>query len=148
GFWIFCLCLFRFVSLRSNALPGFIAMAVPLLTGAYSYAYEARAYGIVLGCCGLSLISWQEAAPRTSGRFWPLLGLSTSLAVALATHSFAFLIFIPLAIGELTRFARTRRVDAPLLFCLCAPAVTGFITLPLLQAVKRFGGGVTWAASG
>src|SRR4029434_4910462 len=38
GFWVFCLCLFRFVSIRSSALSGFISMSFPLVTTAYLYA--------------------------------------------------------------------------------------------------------------
>jgi len=122
-------------------------MAVPLLTTAYWYAYEARAYGIVLGCCGLALISWQEATRRNNHRFWPVLGLFASLAVALATHTYAFLIFIPLAVGELTRFALHRRVDWVVLCSLCAAASATLISVPLLLVVKQSGGGVSWPAS-
>ena len=42
GFWIFCLCLFVFVSRRSTALGGFLSMLFPMVTLAYWYAYEAR----------------------------------------------------------------------------------------------------------
>jgi hypothetical protein len=35
GFGVFCLCLFRFVSIRSSALGGFVSMLFPMVTGAY-----------------------------------------------------------------------------------------------------------------
>ena|SRR5437762_10022732 len=38
GFWIFCLCLFRFVSVRTSALSGFVSMSFPLVTTASYYA--------------------------------------------------------------------------------------------------------------
>jgi hypothetical protein len=42
GFWIFCLCLYRFVSIRTNALAGFIALLLPITTGDYWYAYLSK----------------------------------------------------------------------------------------------------------
>ncbi len=48
GFWILCLCLFRFVSVRLSVLSGYTSMLFPLATGAYWYAYEARPHAIVL----------------------------------------------------------------------------------------------------
>jgi hypothetical protein len=51
SFWIFCLCLFCFVSRRTSALGGFISMLFPLVTTAYWYAYEARAHSLVLAGC-------------------------------------------------------------------------------------------------
>jgi hypothetical protein len=55
GFWVFCLCLFRFVSLRLSVLSACVSLLFPLVTGAYWYAYEARAHGLVLGFCGIAL---------------------------------------------------------------------------------------------
>ena len=75
GFWIFCLCLFRFVSIRTSVLAGLISMLFPLVTTAYFYAYEARAHGVVLGFCGIALICWQAADSfETKGlvALWPL----------------------------------------------------------------------------
>jgi hypothetical protein len=63
GFWIFCLCLYRFVSLRSSALGGLISMGFPMVTLAYWYAYEARPYALELGFCGVALLCWQGAVP-------------------------------------------------------------------------------------
>jgi 4-amino-4-deoxy-L-arabinose transferase-like glycosyltransferase len=103
GFWVFCLCLFKFVAVRSTALAGFISLAFPLITPAYWYAYEARSHGAVLGFCGLALISWQAATSRTNHRLGPVFGLFASMACALATHSYAFLLLIPFAVGELAR---------------------------------------------
>ena len=39
-----------------------LALLVPLCTNAYYYAHEARAYALVLGCGGLSVLCWQAAA--------------------------------------------------------------------------------------
>jgi 4-amino-4-deoxy-L-arabinose transferase-like glycosyltransferase len=53
GFWIFSLCLFRFVSKRAGLLAGWVAMLIPSLSIAYYYAYEVRPHGLVLGFPGL-----------------------------------------------------------------------------------------------
>jgi dolichyl-phosphate-mannose-protein mannosyltransferase len=110
GFWIMCLCLYSFVARRTTPLHGFIAMLVPCMTGAYPYAYEARPYGLLLGFCGLALISWQRAA-EDGPRRWPLVGLAASLAAAVSVHYYAVLLYIPLAAGELVRWRRRGKPD-------------------------------------
>jgi hypothetical protein len=147
GFWVFCLCLFRFVSMRFGALAGFITMGVPLLTTSYSYATEARAYGIVLGFCGLALVCWQSCASRSDRRFWPAVGLFVSLAAALLTHTYAFLLFIPPAAGEVMRFVTTRRFDRVTAAALCAAAPAVLVSVPLLASARRLGAGSEWGAS-
>src|SRR5580658_7440874 len=68
GFWIFCLCLYCFVRRRLGIFYGLAALLLPVATQAYDYAYEARAYGLVLGFCGLMLVCWQAAADSTGAR--------------------------------------------------------------------------------
>src|SRR5258708_19602834 len=113
GFWVFCLCLFRFVSLRLSVLSACVSLLFPLVTGAYWYAYEARAHGLVLGFCGIALISWQAAAERAARRGWWLFALGGSLAYALLTHSYGFLIFAPIALGYLCSTISRKRLDWP-----------------------------------
>jgi hypothetical protein len=124
GFWVFCQCLYRFVSIRTNALAGFIALLWPITTPGYWYAYEARSYGLVLGFFGLALISWQAATDqahsecvvrvneqahsecvvrvkekRSSRRSIPLAGLAVSLIGAALCHGYTFLFFVPFGVG-------------------------------------------------
>ncbi len=112
GFGVFCLCLFRFVSLRTTVLGGLVAMIFPLCTSAYLYAFEARPHGVVIGCCGLAAVCWQGAASVASKRrvLW-LVGLGTALAAAVLNHAYGVLVFVPLMMGELTRSILDRRVD-------------------------------------
>jgi hypothetical protein len=139
GFWLFCLCLYRFVSVRAGAVAGFIALLFPLTAGGYWYAYEARAYGLVLGFFGIALICWQAADGKQ--RHWATVaGLAASLTAAVLCHCFAFLLFIPLGLSELTRVVLRKRID-PWMWCaLLLPAVAWVVTVvPLLQASKRAG---------
>jgi hypothetical protein len=133
SFWIFCLCLFRFVSRKSSALCGFIAMLFPLVTTAYYYAYEARPHGIVLGCCGAALICWQAAADREGKRLRWLLGLGAALACGLLNHYYAVMLFVPLALGQLVRDLTFRRVDWPIWLTLAASSTALLVSLPLLH---------------
>src|SRR5262245_6652550 len=60
GVWVMGLCLYRFVSKRSTALYGLIAMLFALTTNACYYAFEARPYGLILGFSGIALLCWQS----------------------------------------------------------------------------------------
>ena len=133
GFWVFCLCLFRFVSLRLSVLSACVSLLFPLVTGAYWYAYEARAHGIVLGFCGIALISWQAAAERAARRGWWLFALGGSLACALLTHSYAFLIFAPIVLGELCRTISRKRLDWPVWTTIAASSLAVLASIPLVH---------------
>jgi hypothetical protein len=138
AFWIFGLCLFRFVVLRSSVWGALVAAVFPMTTMAYWYAYEARPHAIVLGCCGIALICWQAAADRSRGRIGWLLGLAFSLALALLSHSYAALIFIPLACGELWRTFVRRSFDWPVWAAIVLPSFAIVVSLPLLHAAKSY----------
>src|SRR5579862_6883989 len=137
GFWVFCLCLYRFVSVRTGALAGFIAFVFPITTAGYWYATDARSHGLVLGFFGLAFISWQAAMDRSSRRWLPLTGLAASLTGAALCHCYAFLLFIPFGLGELVRTFVRKRFDAAVWCALLVPAIVSVITvLPLLRAVR------------
>jgi hypothetical protein len=138
GFWVFCLCLYRFVSLRFDALAGFIGLLLPLTMSGYWYASDARSHGLVLGFFGLALISWQAAATRQPHQWKPVAGLAASLSAAALCHCYVFLFFIPFGIAELTRNLLRRRIDAAVWVALALPAMVSVITVvPLLAALRR-----------
>jgi hypothetical protein len=111
GFWIFCLCLYRFVRRRLGIFYGLAALLLPVATQAYDYAYEARAYGLVLGFCGLMLVCWQTATESTGARHaLACAGIALSLAAALLCHYYAALLYLPLGGGELYRSWKQRRI--------------------------------------
>jgi uncharacterized membrane protein len=71
GFWVMCMCLYRFVSVRTSALYGLAAMLLVLSTWVcQQFAIEARPYGVVLACCGLALVCWQEATAGAGRGPW------------------------------------------------------------------------------
>jgi hypothetical protein len=133
GFGVFCLCLFRFVSIRSSILGGYVSMLFPLVTGAYWYAYEARPYGALLGFCGVALICWQGATMQSERRWFWLTGLAGALACAMLIHSYAVLLFLPIGFGELARSVRLRRVDWPVWVAIIVPSAAMLPSLTLLH---------------
>lgn len=138
GFWIFCLCLYRFVSVRTGTVAGLIVLLFPLATDGYWYAYDARSHGVVLGFFGLALICWQAAASRSDRRLLWLCGLAASLTGAVLCHCYAFLLFIPLGLGELFRTILRRRCDIAVWCAIVLPISASLLIIPpMLRGVRR-----------
>jgi hypothetical protein len=135
GFWIFCLCLFRFTLGRLGFFYALAAMLLPMATDTYTFAVEARAYGPELAFCGLALVAWQSAAERRR-RFFNLALLAASLGAATLCHYYAVLIFLPLAAGEALRNCRSRRVDWLIWLALAAGG------MPLILRAANIAGAV------
>jgi hypothetical protein len=110
GFWIFCLCLYRFTHRRAGIYYALAALLLPLVTDAYTYSIWARAYAPELAFCGLALVAWQAAADG-SRRTVALPALAASLAAATLCHYYAILLWVPLAGGEAFRWYRARKID-------------------------------------
>jgi 4-amino-4-deoxy-L-arabinose transferase-like glycosyltransferase len=152
GFWVMCLCVFRFALRWCAPLFALLALLLPLTTTAFRvYAIEARPYGLVLGFTGLALVCWQEAA-RGRGRPWSLFGLAASLATAVSAHYYAVLLLIPLGLGELARLWRRRRADVPLWLALLTGLVPLVFFLPLIRGAREYsvgfqGGNAYWEAT-
>ncbi len=144
GFWIFCVCLFRFVSKRAGPLAGFSAMVLPMATGAFYYAYDARPPGLVLGFCGLALVAWQRSLELRRQNI-SLTLFSLALFAACMTHCYAITLAAPFGIAELVRGARSRRVEYRRWAALVAPVLFAAIAyLPLLHAYRETEGGTVW----
>jgi hypothetical protein len=118
-------------------------MLLPLVTHALYYATEARPYGLVLGCAALSLLCWQSVADDRR-RILSLVGLSASLAAALASHYYAVLIFVPLAAGEAARTIMRRRLDLWVWLAFSVATIPLWVFLPLIQSGGRLSG-TFWA---
>ena len=137
GFLVLCFSLYVFVARRAGACYGFAAMLLPMVTGAFQYASEARAYGLMLGFCGLALVSWQRAA-EGSGRIFSLFGLVAALSAALLTHCYALLVLVPFGIAQLVRDYRRRRMDWAMWSALVLPLSACLTYLPLLASLQPY----------
>jgi len=133
GFLVMSLCLYRVVARWLPRPYALAAMLFPLVTVAYSYAYEARSYALVLGFVSLALLFWQEATDG-SWRRVALIGLSLSLAAAVSSHYYAVFAFIPLAAGELTRTYLRKRLDVPIWLAFAVGLFPLILLAPFIRA--------------
>jgi len=137
AFLVFCLCSYAFVARRSNRLYGLVAMLFPTVTVAYFYAFEARAYALVLAFGSLALLSWQLATEGVRRRA-ALMGLAASLALATASNYYAVLLLLPLGLGELVRTRATRRIDRAVWLSLAGALVPLIAFEQLIRASRSY----------
>ena len=138
GFWVMCLCLYRYVSLRLPAEFGFAAMLIPFCTSASTFMAEARPYGLVLGLGGVALVSWQALDGRTRIRAFWLACLAFALTAAISAHYYAVFLILPLAAGEIVRSATHRAVRWIVWACLLAPLTVLLALWPLIHNAREF----------
>jgi Dolichyl-phosphate-mannose-protein mannosyltransferase len=126
------LTVFALVRRRSNATAGLMAMLVLLMSGVSHFVDEARGYGLLVGFFSLALFAWSEAASgRRRATNLPL--LAVSLAGMVWTHYYAILAALPIAVGELVRWVRTRKPDWGVVMAFLAAVIA---TLPLYPLVR------------
>jgi hypothetical protein len=135
GFWILCLGLFVFLRRRLPVPYALAGMVLPMLTFAWKYAFEARAYAIVLASAAIALVAWQNVILNRRRRL-SLVMITVGLAAALGSHPFAILLALPFASGEIARSIERRRVDWPvwIAFAAAAPVVLAY---PILFAPMK-----------
>jgi hypothetical protein len=137
GFWLMCVCIFIFLSRRVCPLLAWVGMLLPVTAPApYFYAYEARGYGMVLAFSGAAVVCW-DLAHHTRWRPVALLGLPIVLTAAIATHVYAVLVVVPLALAELARTAERRRVDWWVWIGLVVVALWFLPANPMLSRIRR-----------
>lgn len=137
GFWSMCVGVFLFVRRYASTAFAGVAMLSPLSTMAYSYAYEARPYGLMMGFGTVVLLCWQRVCEGRH-RIWWQLGMATSLAAALASHWYAILILIPLGLGEAVRVFCRRRPDYSTWAALALGLASLGAYLPLIRHARTF----------
>lgn len=141
GFWLMGICLIIFLSRQLPAAYGLVAGLIPLVSGAYWYACEARPYGIVIGLAALALICWQRTEAR---RVWWAAGLGITLGLAISVHYYSVLLFLPLAGGEACRSWVRRRPNWPVWLAFTAGAFPLLVYLPLIRNARSYSG-TFWA---
>lgn len=144
GFWLFCICLFRFVSKRAGVLAGFCAMTLPMFSGAFYYGYDARPPGLVLGFCGVALLAWQSSLENRRHSAY-LFALSLFLFAAFMTHCYAITLVAPFGLVELVRSARLQRMEYGRWAAVLIPLIVAALAyLPLLHAYRETERGTVW----
>jgi hypothetical protein len=141
--------LLAFVSLweilRRWVPPGYAALGVLgfMATRGFDYAYDARSYAPLLGFSMASLALWLVTCDfAVSGRRWPpqsgarlaaLTAMAASLALAIASSYYGVLAFFPIALGELIRVVRMRRLEAGTWLAMIAGGLPLLWFLPLIR---------------
>jgi Dolichyl-phosphate-mannose-protein mannosyltransferase len=137
AFALTCACLFQIVSRRTSTVYGFLAILFPFMTTAFNYVFEARAYALVLAFSAVALLCWLWA---TDGRHraLALAGMAGSLAAALSSHYYAVLSLFPLALGEVVRSFRRKRIDVGIWLALGLSLSPLLAFLPLIESARKF----------
>ena len=138
GFLLLSCCLYLFVSRRCGACYGFAAMLLPWVTGAFTYASEARPYGLLLGQAGLAIVIWQRAE-ESRRRSLTYLCMAAVLSAAVLTHYFGVLLLVPFAIAQIVRDYRRQKVDYIPWICLTVPLAACAVYVPILTSVQPSG---------
>jgi hypothetical protein len=113
--------LFVFVRRECGRVFGLLAVALMLAQPGWTYAYDARPYGLMLAFVMLGLVSWQSATraadatpPRPRGL--ALAGMAVAILGTILSHNIGIIVIaVPLLLGEGVRMVRSRRADWPLL---------------------------------
>jgi hypothetical protein len=113
SFWLMSLCLYRIVARETEPLYGLMAMAVPLLTPAVYFAYEARPYAPLLLVTAAAVLLWQMVRAGDH-RSWTVPLWSLTLTAAVYLHYYGLFIFIPFVVVEAVRGLREGQWDRPL----------------------------------
>jgi hypothetical protein len=138
-YWLATLVVYVTVARRTTPLHGFVAMVFPSLTFAFSYAFEARPYALVLLFTACTFLCWQLTREQRWRRL-ALPGLALSLGAAFGIHYNACLIALPLLAGEAIRAARRRVFDIPVLTAICCGAWPVVFLLPRILVLRDFAG--------
>ena len=129
GFSLLMVCIYSFVSRRLTPAFGVLAVLLLLSTTATEYAWEARAYGVLLGWLGLAMVAYQR---RVQG------GGAAAVAVLWAimfliptTHYYGVLVVAAFFAAELARTIDRRRIDWPV--------ILGIVVAPLAAVILILG---------
>ncbi|MCI0602237.1 glycosyltransferase family 39 protein [bacterium] len=133
GFLVMSLSLYRIVSHRTSSIHGLIAMLFPMITSALYFSYEARPYGLLLGCSAMAFLCWQRAVEGNNRKLF-VFGLCGSLAAALMSHYYGILLFFPIILGELVRTFFMRKFDHRVWIAIFMALTPLLLFLPLMNA--------------
>ena len=134
GFLVALLALFQFVRVRLGVAYALFAAGLLLESETASLSVDARPYALMLGCLGIALVGWQNAASETSRRRgWSLSLVFLGVSGMLLSHIFAVLALGALIVAELWRERRCGTLDLPLLAVLFLPMAATLTYIPMLR---------------
>jgi 4-amino-4-deoxy-L-arabinose transferase-like glycosyltransferase len=105
---------YRIVRRRAEPAYACFGMMSFLTGGTMMYAHSARPYSLMLCFTALAFLAWQAARESPPPRLAPLLALAAAVGGAVSSHLYGVVqIVLPLGVGEIVRWFRTRRFDWP-----------------------------------
>jgi 4-amino-4-deoxy-L-arabinose transferase-like glycosyltransferase len=132
GFLTGSLCLYFFFKRRLRPAYGLLAMLIFWTAPFFSYATEARPYGLIIGFFGLTMLAWQSAA-APGRRTRAIVYVALAVTGMMLTHLFAMFYLAPFAFVELARLYWRRRPDFALWAAFAVPAVIPFVYVSLMS---------------
>jgi 4-amino-4-deoxy-L-arabinose transferase-like glycosyltransferase len=138
GIFAACCLVFAVVARRTSVLFGTIAVLVVLVTNTFSYAFEARPYGLELAFAAAMLLCWQLRAD--TGSTAAVVGLAAALAAGVSTHYYAAFLVLPIAAAEAVRALERRRLDLPVAAALVLGLAPIAAFWPLVEGARKYSG--------
>ena len=137
GFWLGSVSLYAIARKFLAPVWGLVAILLPVTSGAYYYASEARGYGIMLGFSCLAMFAWVNASHEHRRRLYiPV--LAASVAFAICGHYYAVLTCAALACGEMVRTIVRRKVDVPIWSAFCLSGVPLIVFFPIVHSAHGY----------
>lgn len=145
GFWLGSFAIFVLLRRRTSAFLAAVGVLLFWSTPYFSYATEARPYGLLLGFTAVLIAAW-DAAERNRRFTIPLIAASATLL--LLSHVFGVLSLGAVIVGELVREARRKKLDLPVLLALFLPLMATVMYRPLFHSAVAIAfppeAAVTW----
>jgi len=146
GYLLMQFCLYYFVRNlvgrhAAAQRAGLVAMAIPALTWTLYYSAEGRPYGLLLGSYAVAALCWQIAARRRDtgdARAWPLVGLTSAVALTLNVHFYGVLLLIAICGAELVRTVTRKNLDGGTLAAIAVGMASLAATVPYVKASGEF----------
>jgi hypothetical protein len=138
GFLLMELALFALVRRIAGSRAAVIAALFPLLTASFRYSYEGRPYGWLLGLYAVAFACWYIAAKHLPGRTVALAGMAIAIALAITSHYFGILIFVPLAFAEVVRIRQERAIDWPMVTAMAVGFLAIAVVVPFQRALAPY----------
>jgi hypothetical protein len=117
-------------------MAALVALLVLMCSEGLYYASEARPYGLLLGCLGISALLWQN---RKHGNcsYMNLIGFLAALAALCAFHYYGLFVLAVFLLVEVTLALTSRKPDWALISGLPLCAAPIVFALPVINATRR-----------
>jgi hypothetical protein len=129
------------LSKRVKPLSALVGATFVLCTQLAAYAYEARPYGLMLGCVSCAILAWQRI---DDSRLYSLV-LAGTLAAALSLHYYSILVWPAFLIAEASVWICRRRFRVSAWAAFLVGALPLLFFGRLLLNLRRYYGPTFWA---